>query len=105
MTICAIDRHPSVFTQEQAERKKRRNDRVDHFAHAKHLRERAEQFRRVAETITEKHTRDGFSRLARSYEVLAEAEEAFGTVAEEMKTPASFTLTGMPKSRNLGDLS
>jgi hypothetical protein len=35
-------------------------EKVDHL-HAKHLRGRAEEFRRVAQNITEEHTRNGIS--------------------------------------------
>ena len=52
---------------------------MDHSAHAKWLRERAKEFRRVAETIKEPHTKEAFSSLARSYEVLADAEEEVAT--------------------------
>ncbi|MCA1381614.1 MULTISPECIES: hypothetical protein [unclassified Bradyrhizobium] len=45
-------------------------------AHAKRLRERANEFRRVAETIAEEHTKQSFLELARSYDELAKAEEA-----------------------------
>jgi hypothetical protein len=42
------------------------------FAHAKHLRGRAEEFRRVAQNIREKHTRSIFLELARCYDALEE---------------------------------
>jgi hypothetical protein len=52
---------------------------MGHFAHAKWLRERAADFRRAAKTIEEQHTKESFLTLARSYEVLADAEEGVGT--------------------------
>jgi hypothetical protein len=55
-------------------------EKVDHFAHAKHLRGRAEEFRRVAQNIREKHTRSSFLELARSNDALANEEEALAMV-------------------------
>jgi hypothetical protein len=48
---------------------------VDHLT--QHFRQRAEEFRRMAEEkFTEKQARNSFLKLARSYDVLAKAEEA-----------------------------
>ena len=47
---------------------------MDHFAYAKHLRELAEEFRRMARKITEEHTRNSFLELARCYDALANEE-------------------------------
>ena len=63
---------------------------MDHFAHAKHLRGRAEEFRRVAQNITEEHTRNSFLELARSYDALANEEEALAMVDREDKSRADF---------------
>jgi hypothetical protein len=52
---------------------------LDHFAHSKWLRERGAEFRRVANTAKEQHTKESFLKLARSFEALAEAEEGVGT--------------------------
>ena len=49
---------------------------MDNAAHAKRLRERANEFRRVAETIAEEHTKHSFLELARSYDELVKAGEA-----------------------------
>lgn len=49
---------------------------MDNAAHAKRLREWANEFRRVAETIAEENTKHSFLELARSYDELAKAEEA-----------------------------
>jgi hypothetical protein len=65
-------------------------EKVDHFGHAKHLRGRAEEFRRVAQNITEEHTRNSFLELARSYHALANEEEALAMVAEKISTALIF---------------
>jgi hypothetical protein len=57
-------------------------DKVDHFAYAKRFRGLAEEFRRMAQKITEEHTRNSFLELAVCYDALANNEE----------------LTGLPKS-------
>jgi hypothetical protein len=65
-------------------------EKVDHFAHAKHLRGRAEEFRRVAQNITEEHTRNSFLELARSYDALANEEEALAMVDEKIRAALIF---------------
>ena len=67
----------------------RKRRKVDHFAHAKHLRGRAEEFRRVAQNITAEHTRNSFLELARSYHALANQEEALAMV-DEISTALIF---------------
>jgi hypothetical protein len=51
-------------------------EKVDHFAYAKHFRGLAEEFRRMAQKITEEHTRNSFLELAVCYDALANNEEA-----------------------------
>ena len=41
--------------------------------------ERGAEFRRVANTAKEQHTKESFLKLAQSFEALAEAEEGVGT--------------------------
>jgi hypothetical protein len=68
----------------------RGGEKVDHFAHAEHLRGCAEEFRKVAQNITEEHTRNSFLELARSYDALANEEEALAMVDEKIKTALIF---------------
>lgn len=49
---------------------------MDHANEAKKLRERAEECRALAEIMKEDAARDGYLALAKSYEALAEREEA-----------------------------
>jgi hypothetical protein len=70
---CAADDPEPAILLPRAEKNLEGYVRVDHLA--EHLRQRADEFRRMAETITEEHTRDSFLELARSYDTLAEAEE------------------------------
>ena len=67
----ASDQIPTCFTYSPGD-----DDGMDNAAHAKRLREWANEFRRVAETIAEENTKHSFLELARSYDELAKAEEA-----------------------------
>ena len=53
---------------------------MDNLAFAKVLRDRAEEIRRLAEALPEEHTGKSFLELARSYDEMAEAEEALAAL-------------------------
>jgi hypothetical protein len=65
-------------------------EKVGHFGHAEHLRGRAEEFRRLAQSITEERTRNSFLELARTYDALANEEEALAMGDEKIRAALIF---------------
>jgi hypothetical protein len=58
---------------------------MDHDKEAKKLRDRAEECRAIAELMKDIEARDGYLALAKSYEILAEREEAMASLPHDTK--------------------